>query len=367
MRQRPDHESVHLHRSVLNALRHTAGSSHLRLVSVVGLVLLVSAAHWWTPRDSDTLHVLHVILRKLYILPVVMAAIWFDLRGALLAASAVAVLYVPHIVFQWGADRAENVNQAGELVTIIIVAILSGIFVTKEKAVLRRLKSTYENVVAALVRALNMREHGTGEHSSRVCGYTLRLASEMGLPEETQAHYALGALLHDIGKIGVPDAILLKAGPLSEEEWATMRQHPELGRRILASLPDLEQAQEIVCFHHERFDGSGYPHRLGGKQIPLGARIFAVVDVLDALTSPRPYRQPGTFEEARTQIEKGSGSEFDPDIIAAFLRVPLDHWQSIAETTASPEDMRATTRPATEGASEADAYTPSAHSRSPSS
>lgn len=351
MRRIPDHDPIRHPRRGPRALLagQIPGRRYLRIVSIASLVLLVSAAHWWTPRGSGDLHVLHVVLRKLYILPVVMAAIWFDLRGSLLTTCAVAVLYLPHVVFQWGADRPENVNQVGEMVTIVIVAVLSGVFVAKEKTVLLRLKTTYENVVAALVRALNMREHGTGEHSLRVRDYALRLASEIGLPEDTRAHYALGALLHDIGKIGVPDAILLKTGPLNEDEWTMMRQHPELGRRILAALPDLEGAQEIVCFHHERFDGSGYPHRLEGKQIPLGARIFAVVDVLDALTSSRPYRQPGTFEEARTQIKNGAGSEFDPEIVAAFLRVPLGQWQSIAESTGAPEDMGGRTSPAANG------------------
>lgn len=368
MRRRiTDRDIIHRHLKSLRALLagQSSGRGYLRLFGIAGLVLLVSAAHWWTPRGSDSLHVLHVVLRKLYILPVVMAAIWFDLRGALLATCAVAALYLPHVVFHWGADRPENVNQVSELVTIVIVAVLSGVFVTKEKAVLRRLKTTYENVVAALVRALNMREHGTGAHSLRVRDYTLRLATEMKLPEEVRSHYVLGALLHDIGKIGVPDAILLKAGPLSEEEWATMRKHPEMGRQILAALPDLEGAQEIVCFHHERFDGSGYPQRLKGKQIPLGARIFAVVDVLDALTSSRPYRKPSTFQEAWDHIKDGAGREFDPDIVAVFQGVSLDEWQSIAESVESSEDTGKWTNPAGDGERDRTAHALSDHSRRP--
>jgi len=310
----------------------------VHVATVAFMIIAVSLAHWSLPRDSEALHILHVVLRKLYILPVVLAAIWFDLRGAMIAAVAVAMLYLPHVFVQWTADRAENINQAGELVSVMLVAMLSGTFVGKEKSLLREIGATYRNAITALVRALDAREHGTEQHSLRVRAYTLRLAQELGVPADLCQTYALGALLHDIGKIGVPDAILLKRGPLDDTEWATIRQHPELGYRILAPLPHLDRASDLVFSHHERFDGSGYPRGLVGNAIPIGARIFAVADVFDALTSSRPYRQRCSYSHARQMIEDGVGKDYDPNVVEAFLRVPTADWEGIAESVEQQGD-----------------------------
>ncbi|MFQ5495242.1 MAG: hypothetical protein ACE5EX_07650, partial [Phycisphaerae bacterium] len=155
------------------------------------LVVAVTGAHWWTPQGHDYLHAIHISLRKLYLLPVVLAAIWFDLRAALLTAGAVTLLYTPHVIWQWGGQRAENINQAGELVTIWAAAVISGVFVGAEKGALRRLAGAYEGVVKALVAALDMREHDTELHSLRVRAYTLRLAEELGVEPDQRRVYAL--------------------------------------------------------------------------------------------------------------------------------------------------------------------------------
>ena len=132
-----------------------------------------------------------------------------------------------------------------------------------------------------------------------------------------------GALLHDIGKIGVPDSILLKAGPLTPAEWVVMRKHPEIGHQILQTIGFLTQAAEIVLSHQERWDGGGYPRRLKGTEIPLGARIFAIADTLDAMTSDRPYRRGVSYDEARAEIARCSATQFDPACVEAFVSLTV--------------------------------------------
>ncbi|MBY0576232.1 MAG: HD domain-containing protein [Gallionellaceae bacterium] len=171
----------------------------------------------------------------------------------------------------------------------------------------------------ALAEALDVREHETGDHSKRVACHTLVLARRfINDPHQLRQIY-WGALLHDVGKIGVPDAILLKQGALDEDEWNAMRTHPEKGYRIVSQIPGLGEAAEIVLSHEERFDGSGYPRGLRGEQICLGARLFAVIDTLDAITSDRPYRKGGSFKQAYDEIVSMSGIQFDPLAVQAFM------------------------------------------------
>jgi putative nucleotidyltransferase with HDIG domain len=289
-------------------------------------VIVVAAAHWWTPRGDGYLHAAHVLLRKLFLVPVVLAAIWFNLRGALLAAAGVTLLYAPHVMLQWSGVYAENMNQLSEIVTIWVTAGIAGILVTREKSALANEAKAYRGAIRALVAALDAREHDTEQHSERVCAYALRLADEMGVNGRQRRALALGALLHDVGKIGVPDRILLKPDRLTDDEWRQMREHPEVGKRILSTVPFLDEALEIVHAHHERYDGSGYPRGLAGSQIPLGARIFAVADVYDALTSNRPYRSAISPREARLEIERGAGGQFDPRVVRALRRIPTEDW-----------------------------------------
>ncbi|WP_020677983.1 HD-GYP domain-containing protein [Geopsychrobacter electrodiphilus] len=171
----------------------------------------------------------------------------------------------------------------------------------------------------ALVMALDEREHQTGLHSKRVACHTLVLAQHFTTDAEMLRQVYWGALLHDIGKIGIPDAVLLKRGALSPKEWMVMRSHPQRGHAILAGLPFLTGAAEIVRSHQEKFDGSGYPRGLVGEAIPWGARVFAVIDTLDAMTSDRPYRQGCSFDQARIEILQLRGSKFDPRAVEAFL------------------------------------------------
>jgi response regulator RpfG family c-di-GMP phosphodiesterase len=190
------------------------------------------------------------------------------------------------------------------------------------QAAYRQLQDTYKSTLEALGSALDTRDVGTESHSRRVHGYSMATAREYGVPEDQLIDVAHGVLLHDIGKIGIPDAILLKPGPLTPDEWKIMRRHPEIGRRLIESIPFLREAVPIVYHHHERWDGSGYPLGLRGEAIPLGARIFAVVDAFDAMTFDRPYSKAISFEAAKAEIQRCSGTHFDPAVVKAFLRVP---------------------------------------------
>lgn len=176
-----------------------------------------------------------------------------------------------------------------------------------------------EEFAEALAEALDARERETGHHSKRVACHTLVLARHFTKEPAKLRQVYWGALLHDIGKIGIPDAILLKHGALTDEEWRVMRLHPEIGHRILSKVPVLEPAAEIVLTHEERFDGSGYPRGIGGNTIPIWSRLFAVIDTLDAMTSDRPYRKALSFEEAKAEIVAKSGAQFDPAAVNAFL------------------------------------------------
>lgn len=207
---------------------------------------------------------------------------------------------------------------------------------------LQQLEASYDATLRALTSALDLRDRETAGHSERVTAYTLELARAVGITDPAElSRIRRGAWLHDIGKIGVPDAILHKPGPLDDAERERMRLHPELGFRILQGVPFLRDATDIVLYHHERWDGSGYPRGLRGAEIPLPARLFAVADTLDAITSDRPYRRAQSFERARTIIQEGSGTQFDPEVVRAFLTVPVERWQEIRAGTSNPAARQA--------------------------
>lgn len=182
------------------------------------------------------------------------------------------------------------------------------------------LRAAYLATVQALSGALEARDVETASHCGRVTTMTLELAQEVGYPIEGLTALQFGATLHDVGKIGVPDSILRKAGPLTDEEWSIIQRHPELGERMLRGVAFLRTALPIVVAHHERWDGSGYPRGLAGEAIPLGARIFVIADAIDAMTSDRPYRRSLAWKDAFGEVLRGRGRQFDPRIVDAFER-----------------------------------------------
>lgn len=177
----------------------------------------------------------------------------------------------------------------------------------------------YETTLEGWARTLELKDRETEGHSQRVMDLTMRLSRKLGIPEEDMEHVQRGALLHDIGKMGVPDNVLLKPGSLNDDEWIIMRKHPVFAQEMLSSIPFLEKAIDIPYCHHEKWDGSGYPRGLKGEDIPLSARIFAIVDVWDALRSDRPYRPAWTDEEALEEIKRGKGTHFDPIVVETFI------------------------------------------------
>jgi putative nucleotidyltransferase with HDIG domain len=196
---------------------------------------------------------------------------------------------------------------------------------------LSELESNYQMTLEALVAALDSREHETFSHSLRVRAYTRHLARRAGFPPALLPSLEQGALLHDIGKISVADAILLKPSKLTTEEWSEMRKHPVAGDEILKRVPFLRPASAVVRHHHERFDGTGYPDGLKGAEIPLGARLFAVADTLDAMTSDRSYRKGPGFDAAQKEVLRWSGIQFDPHIVDLFVKIPVATWIHVRE------------------------------------
>jgi putative nucleotidyltransferase with HDIG domain len=197
-------------------------------------------------------------------------------------------------------------------------------------AALDQIEGSYEDTLQALGAAIDLRDSETAGHSQRVCRYSLEIARAMGLPEKELRNLARGAYLHDIGKLGVPDGILLKPGPLTADEWTLMRQHVLIGFELVEGIPFLADAAEIVLTHHERYDGSGYPRGLKAQETLMGARIFAVADSFDAITSDRPYRRASSFEDGRQTIGHQAGRLFDPQVVDVFLSIPTETWSTIA-------------------------------------
>jgi response regulator RpfG family c-di-GMP phosphodiesterase len=197
------------------------------------------------------------------------------------------------------------------------------------QAACKRIERTYDDTLEALAAALDLRDNETAGHSRRVMRYCLELAQAMHLSDTQLTNIARGAFLHDIGKIGIPDAILLKPAKLVEEERAVMESHVRIGYELVCRVPFLAGAAEIVLTHHERYDGTGYPQGLMGSEIPVGARIFAVADTLDAMTSDRPYRRALPYSAAREEIIRESGRQFDPQVVGIFLSVDPQTWEDI--------------------------------------
>jgi HD-GYP domain-containing protein (c-di-GMP phosphodiesterase class II) len=183
------------------------------------------------------------------------------------------------------------------------------------------IRNAYEMTLEGWAKALEYRDRETEGHSRRVVDLSVHLADSMGCRENEIVHIRRGALLHDIGKIAIPDAILLKPGPLDEREWGVMKQHPVFAREMLSPIKFLQPAMDIPYYHHERWDGQGYPENLHGQDIPLPARIFAVVDNWEALNSDRPYRKAWSGEQVRSYIGENAGIKFDPHVVRKFLQI----------------------------------------------
>jgi putative two-component system response regulator len=187
-----------------------------------------------------------------------------------------------------------------------------------------QLLASYDDTIEGWSRAMDLRDKETEGHTQRVTKMTITLARAMGFTDDEIVHVRRGALLHDMGKLGIPDEILLKPGKLTDEEWVIMRQHPKYARELLDQIQYLQPALDIPYCHHEKWDGSGYPNGLKGEEIPLAARLFSVVDVWDALTSDRPYRPAWSSEKALAYLREQSGQHFDPRVVDMFFKIIVE-------------------------------------------
>ena len=223
------------------------------------------------------------------------------------------------------------------LAALVIVLILRSLAVERARG--KAIAASYGVTVEALATAIEAKDHTTGGHIERVRKLGLLLAAEIVPREARDPQMAYGFLLHDIGKLAVPDAILRAPGRLSDEQWTLMRRHPEEGVRMLSSVPFLDKALDVVRCHHERWDGGGYPKGLSGEEIPLWARIFAVVDALDAITAERPYRAARSYEAALQEVRLHSGTQFDPSVVEALERLDPAVVEPLLEPTQQAEPL----------------------------
>ena len=284
---------------------------------------------------TDGLGLLDVVHREHPELPVVMISAVHDIRVATNAFRRGAVDYLLKPFERMQLDSVVSravkhgrLQRQGTVYRQNLEAVAAE-RMARLKATLNDLERSYDITIEAMGDALDLRDEETEGHSKRVTAYTVALAREMGLNADQLRVIARGAFLHDIGKIATPDRILLKPSKLDAEEMAIMREHCGQGYEIVRKIPFLREAAEIVYAHQEKFDGSGYPRGLKGEGIPLGARIFAIADTMDAMTSDRPYRSGTTFEAAAGEIERCAGTQFDPQIVKVFLQMQVEGWAAI--------------------------------------
>jgi len=307
-----------------------------RTFTVVVIMAAVAVAMISIPEKSQEWARSQELVRKLFLIPILLCASWFGSRGAAVATAVATVMCFVQSGSNWPAELSAQVGRIGEVGIFWLVGALAARFFDQQKKYLRDIETANDNTLLALASSLDVREHNTGVHSQRVADYMLRLAKALGIRDRSVLDTVWrGALLHDVGKIGIPDEVLLKPGPLTEEEWRVMRMHPMVGAGILRKIDFLREPAEMVLSHHERYDGSGYPRGLRGERIPLPSRMFAVIDVYDALTTNRSYHDACSHAEALKAIWEGAGTLFDPNIVAAFAKIPFAELRDIARNNST--------------------------------
>ncbi|MGH7642860.1 MAG: HD-GYP domain-containing protein [Candidatus Dormibacteria bacterium] len=243
-------------------------------------------------------------------LGVVAASLWLTPIGALITLAA------PVAIVQTATNRWMRAQQA--------------------RAV--EAQSGFNATLVSLSKAIDLRDSDTEGHCRRVVEYSLMMGRYLKFSDEDLLRLCHGALLHDIGKIGVPDAILHKPGPLTEDEWTVMRTHPQLGALLVADVRQLEKAREVILAHHERFDGKGYPNGLAGESVPLAARVFTIADAFDAMISDRPYRSAMSLMDARSEVRRCCGTQFDPTAVEAFESISDAELEAVSNKREQPTE-----------------------------
>lgn len=300
---------------------------------VIATLLLVGVAvtigHFAVGAGTHGLHVVHIILGGSYLLVIIGAALWFGIAGALVSAAAVTVFYVAYVFIVWPNQPMENANQFAMLAVYWIVAVTTGALAKLRESEMQRHLAAERaadqraiiEAIAALSNALRARDEYTREHSEHVAALAAGIARERGFSEERIELTRLAALIHDVGKIGVRDDVLLKPGELSSEERNSVQQHPIVAADILRSIHGARDIADIVIAHHECPDGSGYPNGLQGEAIPIEAAVVRVADVYASLVEHRPYKEAMDSLDALNFMSQGAGSKFDGPSIEALKRV----------------------------------------------
>jgi putative nucleotidyltransferase with HDIG domain len=289
----------------------------LKLIAILVAVAGLTGAHFLVARGPHGLHEIHIVLGGMYLIPIIAAALWFGLRGSLATAAVISLAYYGHIRLSWPNQPMENANQFAMIVVYWIVGTVAGMLVnleTQEREC--RLKAEREIVIegiAGLSNALRFRDEYTRKHSEHVSRLAVQIGERLGLSEERLDLVRLAGLVHDVGKIGIRDDVLLKPHDLSEEELATMKQHPVIAAEILRPIRGAREIADIVLAHHECPDGSGYPRGYKSEEIPVEARIVRVADVFASLVEERPYRHSMDVKRAMEIINELSGTKLDAD------------------------------------------------------
>lgn len=287
----------------------------VRLILLTISVLILAVAHLAVGRATHQLHVIHVILQGLCVVPIIAAALWFGLRGSIVTTAVISISYSGYVWLFWRNRPMENVNQLAMIVVYWILGVVAGGLVNaegREKA--RRLYAEREAIIeglAGLSNALGFRDQYTREHSERVSHLAVEIGKRYGLPQKKLDVLRLAGLVHDVGKIGIRDDVLLKPDELSSEEWMVIRQHPAIAAEIIRPIRGAEDIAQIVLAHHECPDGSGYPKGSRGDEIPVEARILRVADVFSSLAEKRPYKPAVEPKKVMEIINEMAGTKLD--------------------------------------------------------
>jgi HD-GYP domain-containing protein (c-di-GMP phosphodiesterase class II) len=303
---------------------------HWLLILSVGISIGISLAHFLVPHQYL---VIHGFLRRTYYVPVILTGMLCGFRQTIYLVAFIAAAYLPFVLLQWPYHPLpSNMEEIYEIVMLAVVGGMTGVLSDRERKRRQELQEAYQDTVIRLAMAAEFRDGDTGAHLRRISRYAEVIAKNMGIPADRAALIKLATPMHDIGKVGIPDRVLLNQGKLNDDEWHIMQTHPEMGFEILKESHSelLEMAAEIALAHHERFDGSGYPKGLRGDEIPLEARVVAVADVFDALTTVRPYKLGYSVEESIEKMKKDVGTHFDPRVFNALLK-GLDEIKSIKD------------------------------------
>ena len=300
-------------------------ASRLKILAILVVISGLTGAHFLVAHGTHGLHEIHIVLGGMYLIPIIAAALWFGLRGGLATTALISFAYYAHIRLSWPGQPMENANQFAMIVVYWIVGTVAGVLVnleTQERKL--RLKAEREAIIqgiAGLSNALRFRDEYTRNHSEHVSRLAVQIGERLGLSEERLDLVRLAGLVHDVGKIGIRDDVLLKPHDLSAEELAAVKQHPIIAAEILRPIRGAKEIAEIVLAHHECPDGSGYPRGCKGEETSVEARIVRVADVFSSLIEERPYK-PAMEMTRAMEICKGlAGTKLDVDGVRVLQRL----------------------------------------------